>query len=138
MSGSRVQEAKTSSDTIVLEWKHEKSVFELETKAKVTAVMLEHIHSLASPIQSNFWVKLYHSDSCTVGVCCIVFGILLGILIVPIVLVPIGICILASPDQYYDYTFQKMLTFLRTIDFQNDRSLRKFGLKGEFTFSQSS
>lgn len=135
MTSQRVQEAKRATDTVVFEWKHEKALFELESKAKITVDMIAKIQSLLKPIESNYWVRLYHYDSCNVGTCCIIFGLLLGILIIPICLIPIGICILAAPEQYYQYTFDKMLTFLRMIHPQNNAIFRRQGLEAEFTFS---
>lgn len=137
MTSQRVQEAKRASDTVVFEWKHEKALFELESRAKITVDMITKIQALLQPIESNNWVRLYHYDSCNVGTCCIIFGLLLGILIIPICLIPIGICILAAPEQYYEYTFDKMIAFLRTIQVQNSSVFSRQGLQAEFTFSDS-
>lgn len=115
-----------SNDRLDCKWIAREAKFE-RPRVKMTAEQKTKLEDLLSDIEDNTWVKAYHYDKSTVGLCLIVLGILLLVVVVGIVLIIMGIWVLASKDGYYVFCFQKMLNHLTTFNDRKRDSLRSSG-----------
>lgn len=104
-----------SSDTINYTWNALAVAFD-RPQIMMTADQILKIENVLKIIQDNFWVRAYHWNKVSVGLCLILIGILLGILILPIVLIFIGLYVLIKDDGHHVFCFGKMIAFLSTFN----------------------
>lgn len=104
-----------SSEAVSYNWNALTVAFD-RPKIMMTTDQVLKIEHLLNIIEDNFWVKAYHWNKVAVGLCLILIGILLGILIVPILLIFVGLYVLIKEDGHHVFCFGKMVKFLSAFN----------------------